>query len=108
MFGDMGKALKQARDMQGKMAKIQEELGRTEVQGTAGGGQVQVTLNGKSELVRCKIDPQALADGELLEDLIAAAHRDAQQKVQEITKQIAQREMGPLAGLLGGGGIPGL
>ena len=108
MFGDMGKAMKQARDMQGKMQKIQEELGRTEVQGSAGGGQVQMTLNGKSEILRCKIDPQALADAELLEDLVVAAHRDAQQKVQAATKQIAQREMGPLAGLLGGGGFPGL
>lgn len=108
MFGDMGKALKQARDMQGKMQKIQDELGRTEVEGTAGGGQLRLVLNGKSELLRCKIAPAALADAELLEDLIVAAHRDAQQKVQELTKQIAQREMGPLAGLLGGGGLPGL
>jgi DNA-binding YbaB/EbfC family protein len=106
MFGDMGKMMKQAREMQAKMQTIQDELARRECVGTAGGGLVQVTLNGRHDLVRVHIDPQAAGDATVLEDLVTVAIRDAQRQVHEITKQVAQREMGALGGLLGG--LPGL
>ena len=105
MFGEMGKALRQAREMQHKMQAIQDELGRTEVTGRSAGEQVEVTLNGRHEILRVKIDPAAIADAQGLEGLVTAAFRDAHARVQEATKQVAQREMGPLAGLLGG--LPG-
>ncbi len=65
---------------------------------------VSIVLNGRSEPVRVRIDPQAAGDVEMLEDLVLAAMRDAQQKVQELVQQ----EMGNLAGPLGNLGIPGL
>ena len=94
----MAQMMKQAREMQAKLKTLQEELGRREVTGTAGGGMVTVTLNGRSEVVRVHVDPQAAADVELLEDLLVAALRDAQQQVQAL----AQNELGGMAGLLGG------
>ncbi len=107
MFKDMGQALRQAREMQQKMQVIQEELARQELTGQAGGGTVQVTLNGRNEILRVHIDPKAAAgDSTLLEDLVTSAFRDAHQQVQDAAKRVAEREMGPLAGLLGG--IPGL
>lgn len=102
MFKDMQQMMKQAREMQSKLQEIQEQMARQEVQGAAGGGMVRVILNGRGELQRVHIDPTAVADVELLEDLVAAAFRDAHRQVQEL----AQRELGGLAGGLGG--LPGL
>jgi DNA-binding YbaB/EbfC family protein len=107
MFGDMGKMMRQAREMQGKLQTIQEELGRTECTGAAGGNAVEITLNGRHEVVRVRIDPKAAGDAGLLEDLVATALRDANHKVSEVSQQVAKREMGALGGLLGGG-LPGL
>lgn len=102
MFGDMQKIVKQAREMQAKLQEIQEQMARQEVQGSAGGGMVRVVLNGRGEMLRVHVDPAAVADVEMLEDLVAAAFRDAHRQVQEL----AQRELGGLAGGLGG--LPGL
>ena len=95
--------LKQAQEMQGRMAQMQEELAVTFVSGQSGGGMVEVTLNGKQELQKVKIDPSIVdpADVELLEDLVAAAFNDAQRKLQEMTQQ-------NLSKLTGGLNIPGL
>ena len=93
---NLGQMLKQAQEMQAKMAELQEQLAQTEVMGAAGGGMLQVTLNGKGEMRRVKIDP-ALVDAnevEVLEDLIVAATNDAKAKVEA---QMAQR-MGELTG----------
>ena len=98
MFRDMTQMMKQAREMQGKLQALQEEMGKREVQGSAGGGMVTVTLNGRSEVLRVHVDPQAAADVEMLEDLLAAAFRDAQTQVQDLAKN----ELGGLAGFLGG------
>jgi len=103
MFKDMGELMKQAQQMQAQMQQMQEKLGTLEVQGSAGGGMVVVTLNGRNEPVRVKIDPQSATDVELLEDLVLAAMQDAHAKVADLLKQ----EMGGLGGL-GGLGIPGL
>ncbi len=78
--------MKQASKMQSKMAEMQAKLDATEVDGEAGAGMVRVTLSGKSELKRMKIDPKLLdpAEAEMLEDLIVAAHADAKRKVEAI------------------------
>ena len=105
MFKNMGDILKQAQEMQARMQALREELGKRELQGSAGGGMVVITCNGRGEPLRVHIDPQVASDLEMLEDLLLAALRDAHQQVQETV----QREMGSLAGPLAGGlGIPGV
>ncbi len=71
--------LKQAQQMQQKMADMQAALESAEVDGTAGGGMVVVTLSGKGEMKRIRIDKSIATpeDVEMLEDLILAAHKDA-------------------------------
>ena len=78
--------MKQASQMQSKMAEMQAKLDATEVEGEAGAGMVRVTLSGKSELKRVKLDPKLLdpAEAEMVEDLIVAAHADAKRKVEVI------------------------
>ncbi len=79
---NLGALMKQAQQMQSKMAEMQEKLGSLEVQGRAGGGMVEVTTTAKGDVRRLKIDPALLvpADVEVLEDLIVAAMADAKGK----------------------------
>ena len=81
---NLGQLMKQAQQMQAKMAEMQEQLADIEVTGAAGGGMITVTLNGKSELRSVKIDPSLVDpdEVEVLEDLIAAAFNDAKVKVE--------------------------
>ncbi len=76
--------MKQASQMQAKMQEMQSKLEALEMEGIAGAGMVSVTLNGKSELKRLKIDPKLAdpAETEMLEDLIVAAHADAKRKIE--------------------------
>src|ERR1700761_3212188 len=76
--------MKQAQQMQSKMQEVQTKLEAMELTGEAGAGLVKITLNGKGDLRRLKIDPKVIdpADAEMLEDLIAAAHRDAKGKIE--------------------------
>ena len=78
------------------MAEIQEKLAQLEITGTAGGGMVEVTLNGKGEAKKFKIDPAAVsaADTEILEDLLLAAFNDAKGK----QEQAMREEMSTLTG----------
>ena len=104
---DMQQLMKQAQKMQQQLLAAQEELGKTEVQGTAGGGLVTATVTGSGEVLSVKIDPKAIDpdDVESLEDLVVAAIRDAGRAAQEL----ANDTMGPLTGGLGGGlGLPGM
>jgi hypothetical protein len=76
--------MKQAQEMQAKMAEMQARLDQVEMIGAAGGGLVQITLTGKGDLRKVKID-KSLADPndvEVLEDLILAAFTDAKQRVE--------------------------
>ena len=99
---DFTKILKQARQLQTQMQEIQEELGRKEVEATAGGGMVTAKVSGKKELVSIKIDPEVLSeDPEMLEDLVVAAVNEAMKKVDELIKE----EMGKVTGGLP---IPGM
>ncbi len=81
--------MKQAQALQGRMADMQAELERAEIEGSSGGGMVRVTLNGKGDMASVKIDPSLLKseEAEILEDLIVAAHNDAKAKVEETMKE---------------------
>ncbi|MBB5015253.1 YbaB/EbfC family nucleoid-associated protein [Rehaibacterium terrae] len=87
MRGNIAQLMQQAQRMQENMQRAQEELARLEVTGQAGGGMVQVTLTGRMETRRVRIDPQALGDAEMLEDLVAAAFNDAVNKANELSQQ---------------------
>jgi len=75
--------MQKAQRMQENMQKVQEELGQLEVTGQAGGGVVKVTITGKMEARKVAIDPSALGDAEMLEDLLVAALNDAVAKANE-------------------------
>jgi DNA-binding YbaB/EbfC family protein len=81
---NLGQMMKQAQEMQSRMAEMQSRLEAQEVNGAAGGGMVQVTLNGKGEMRRIALDPSLFEplDKEVLEDLIVAAHADAKRKAE--------------------------
>src|SRR5262245_20327625 len=85
---NLGAVMKQAQQMQSKMAAFQESLGELRMEGVAGGGKVKVEVNGKHELIGIKLDPEVVSAGdpELLEDLITAAFREAQSKVEDHLK----------------------
>ena len=90
LMGMMGKV----REMQARMAKMQEELEGLEVGGQSGGGLVQVTMSGKGDIRRVRIDPSLMKpeEEEVLEDLIVAAAQDAKRKV-EATMQEKMTEV---------------
>jgi DNA-binding YbaB/EbfC family protein len=97
--------LSQANQMQ---EEVQRKLAETVVEASSGGGAVTVSMNGKKELLKLKIDPSAVVglsggqpDVEMLEDLIAGAINEAGRKADEAIKSNVQ-------GLLGGLNIPGL
>lgn len=81
---NLGQMMKQAQQMQSRMAEMQAALDQVEITGSAGGGMVTVTLSGKGEFRKVKIDPKLVdpSDVEVLEDLIVAAGNDARQKVE--------------------------
>ncbi|MEW5726669.1 MAG: YbaB/EbfC family nucleoid-associated protein [Pseudomonadota bacterium] len=81
---NLGNLMKQAQQMQAKMAEMQEKLQQMEVTGASGAGMLQVTLNGKFELKGIKIDKSLVdpEDVEVLEDLIVAAFNDAKAKAE--------------------------
>lgn len=81
---DLMGMMKQVQDMQARMQRMQEELGALEVTGSAGGGLVSVTLTGKGDMKRVRIDPSLLKpeEAEIIEDLIVAASSDAKSKVE--------------------------
>ena len=76
---NMQKLMKQAQKMQQDMAKVQEELRNTEVEGSSGGGMVRVVANGSGEILSLDINPEIIDpdDHEMLEDLVLAAVKDA-------------------------------
>lgn len=95
MRGQLGNIMQQAQKMQENMQRAQEELSKLEVSGQAGGGMVQITLTGKMDVRRVRIDKAASEDLEMLEDLIAAAFNDAVNKVnEESQKRMAQATAG--------------
>lgn len=93
---NIGKMMKQAQEMQTKMAQMQEELAHKEVEGSSGGGMVTVKMNGQQEVLSVKIEAEVFEDGdkEMLEDLIAAAVNEARR----VALDLAQEEMSKLTG----------
>jgi DNA-binding YbaB/EbfC family protein len=103
-IGDMAKMMKAAQEMQGKMTKLQEDLASTLVVGESGTGLVKATATAKGTLTALDIDPSIFNsdDKEVVEDLILAAIKDAQQKAMEKTKEETRKlteEMGLPAGM---------
>ena len=98
-----GNIMKEAQKLQEQMARMQDEIGKREVEATAGGGMVTVKANGKQELLSIKIDPEVISkdDAQMLEDLVLAACNEALRK----SRELMQQELGKLTGGLK---IPGL
>ena len=103
-MGNLNKLMKQAQEMQGKMAKVQEDLGEREVEGASGGGAVAVRMTCKMEVRSLKIRPDVVdpEDVEMLEDMILVALNDARKKAEDVT----EKEMAKVTGGLGG--MPGM
>ena len=102
-MANIGKLMKQAQEMQQKMAKLQEELAEKEVEASSGGGMVRVKMNGQQEVLSIQIEPEVFKDGdkEMLEDLIVAAVNEARREALNLAKEEMSR-------LTGGLPMPGL
>jgi DNA-binding YbaB/EbfC family protein len=98
MPGNMSQLMKQAQRMQRQMEEAQAELEEKEITGTAGGGVVEVTVSGKKEITKIKINPEAVdpEDVEMLEDLVMAAANEALRKVDEISQASMSKFTGGL------------
>ncbi len=98
MPGNMSNLMKQAQRMQRQMEESQKELEEKEVTGTAGGGAVSITVSGKKDIKKVKIDPEAVdpEDVEMLEDLIMAAANDALHQIDELSEATMSKMTGGL------------
>lgn len=107
MPGNMNNLMKQAQKMQKQMEQQQAELETKEFTAAAGGGVVEVTISGKKEVTKVKIDPEAVDpdDVEMLEDLIVAATNEALRKCEEESQASMAKITGGLGGF--GGGLGG-
>ncbi|MCX6345816.1 MAG: YbaB/EbfC family nucleoid-associated protein [Armatimonadetes bacterium] len=99
----MGNMMKQVQKMVEDQQKMEQELAEVRVETSAGGGMVKAIINGKSELLEVKIDPQVVdpEDVEMLQDLIVSAVREALEKVQDIREERVKA-------ITGGLNIPGM
>ena len=100
---DISSIMEQAKGMQEKMAKIQQDLAKKMIVGTSGGGMVSVTVNGQGDVISIAIEKAVIdpAESEMLQDLIVAATNDGIKKSKELGKQ-------EMSQLTGGLNIPGL
>ncbi len=98
-LGDMMGMMQQAKALQEKMEQLQQEVAAMEVEGTAGGGLVTVSMSGKSELKRLHIDPSLLRaeEAEIVEDLIVAAVNDARHKAEQVLADKMREATGGLS-----------
>ncbi|TVQ42151.1 MAG: YbaB/EbfC family nucleoid-associated protein [Wenzhouxiangella sp.] len=97
--GNIAQLMQQAQKVQENLKKAQEELAGLEVTGQAGGGLVEITMNGRHEVRRVAIDPEIADDREMIEDLVAAAFNDAVNRIQQATQE-------KMSGLTGGMPLP--
>lgn len=106
MPGNMNNLMKQAQKMQRQMEETTKELEEKEITASAGGGAVSVTVSGKKEVTKVKIDPEAVDtdDIEMLEDMIMAAANEALRQIDELSQTSMAKITGGLGGL--GGGFP--
>ena len=105
---DFGAMMKQAGELQAKMADAQARMAQVTAEGSAGAGLVKVTLRGMGELASVSIDPSLMSaeEAEIAQDLIVAAHADAKSKLDAAQQKLMADALGPLAGMAGG--LPGL
>jgi len=103
---DLNSLMKQAQAMQEKLADAQNRLGELEVEGTSGGGMVKVVLKGTGELAKVDLDESLMqpGEGEVVADLVVAAHADAKRKLDAQQAELMREAAGPLAGM----GLPGM
>ena len=87
MRGNIAQLMQQAQKMQENMQRAQEELANLEVTGNAGGGMVSVTITGRMECRKVRIDPSVIGDPEMAEDLVAAAFNDAVNKANAASQE---------------------
>ena len=102
-MANFGNIMKQAKKMQERMARLQQELETKTVEASAGGGMVSVVVNGKFEIISLKIDKDVVSpdDVEMLQDLVMAAVNEGVRKAQEMTTT-------EMSKITGGLNIPGL
>jgi DNA-binding YbaB/EbfC family protein len=101
-FGDIGNIMKQAQQLQERLAQVQEDVARRTVEAAAGGGMVKVKVNGKHELLAITIDPAVLKeDVELVQDLVLAAVNEGLRSAQRMVAEEMTKVTGGLK-------IPGL
>lgn len=100
---DVNNIMQHAQQMQAKLIEIQQELAKKKVQGSAGGGMVTVTVNGRGEIMSVAIEKEVISpdEVEMLQDLVVAATNDGLRKAKELGRQ----EMGKLTGGLN---LPGI
>ena len=103
---DLNALMQQAQAMQQKLQDAQAKMAETTASGTSGGGLVTVALRGTGEITGVTIDDSLLVsgEGEILADLIVAAHADAKRKLDEANGALMREAAGPMAGM----NIPGM
>ena len=108
MPGNMNNLMKQAQKMQRQMEEASKEIEEKDTTAAAGGGVVEVTVSGKKEVTKIKIDPEAVDpdDVEMLEDLIMAATNEALRQIDEYSQQSMSKITGGISGMGGLGGLP--
>lgn len=103
---DLNELMKQAQAMQQKLQEAQARMAESSAEGTSGGGLVTVGLKGPGEITRIVIDDSLMTPGEgdILADLIVAAHADAKRKLDAVNAELMREAAGPMAGM----NIPGM
>jgi DNA-binding YbaB/EbfC family protein len=103
---DLNALMQQAQAMQQKLQDAQAKMAETTASGTSGGGLVSIALKGPGEVTGVTIDDSLLVpgEGEILADLIVAAHADAKRKLDEANSALMREAAGPMAGM----NIPGM
>lgn len=104
---NMADIMRQAQEMQGKLAEAQKQVEAVEADGIAGAGLVRMTLRGKGEMVSLSIDPSLMSDeAEILEDLIKAAHNEARRGLEEASEKAMKDATAGLGGMIPGFKMP--
>ena len=103
---DLNALMQQAQAMQQKLQDAQAKMAETTAEGSSGGGLVKIALKGPGEITAVTIDDSLLVpgEGEILADLVIAAHADAKRKLDEVNGALMREAAGPMAGL----NLPGM
>jgi len=98
-IANLGALLKQAQQMGGRMQEMSEQLKHQRATGSAGGGMVEIEVNGMAEVLKCRIEPRLIADGdrELIEDLVVTAVNAAIAKTKQMHAEAVQSMTGGLS-----------